>query len=133
MDYLTQLTEANQKARDERAQLHAQNAALLAALERIANPGCGCKPVCRCNDSLAGAIITIGGMRELAADAITEATREGNTPSKTRRDDFAASLVERIAELEAQRDKMHVLQRPIINGQIGLVQAIAHDYSEATK
>jgi hypothetical protein len=46
---------------------------------------------------------------------------------------FAARLAERVAELEAERDKMHVLQRPVINGQIGLIQAIAHDYSEVTK
>jgi hypothetical protein len=54
----------------------AQNAELLAALERIARPGCGCKPVCRCNDSLSGALITIEGMRELAAEAIAKAKGE---------------------------------------------------------
>jgi hypothetical protein len=58
----------------QNAPLRKQNADLLAALERIAKPGCGCKPVCRCDDSLSGALITIEGMRELAAEAIARAT-----------------------------------------------------------
>lgn len=44
---------------------------------------------------------------------------------------FAASLAERIAELEAQRDKAPAALRLEINGQIGLIQAIAHDYNQS--
>lgn len=47
------------------------------------------------------------------------------------RDTFASRLTERSAELEAQREKAPILDRVIINGQIGLIQAIAHDYELA--
>lgn len=49
----------------------------------------------------------------------------------TERDTFASQLTERSAELEAQREKAPILDRVIINGQIGLIQAIAHDYELA--
>lgn len=46
------------------------------------------------------------------------------------KDTFTARLAERIAEFEAERDKMPMRHRLIINRQIGLIQAIAHDYTE---
>jgi hypothetical protein len=49
------------------------------------------------------------------------------------KDAFAVSLAERIAELEARREKASPAEQYAINGQIGLIQAIAHDYSEAVK
>lgn len=48
------------------------------------------------------------------------------------KDTFAARLAERIAELEAEREQAKGDTRIIINGQIGLIRAIAHNYSEAT-
>lgn len=44
---------------------------------------------------------------------------------------FAASLTDRIAELEFQRDDMTARQRLATNMQIDLIQAIKHDYETA--
>lgn len=41
---------------------------------------------------------------------------------------FLASLNERIAELQAQRDRKAGITRDELNGRIGLIQAIKHDF-----
>ena len=43
---------------------------------------------------------------------------------------FAASLADRIAALEFARKGATEAERLIINREIGLIQAIAHDYTE---
>jgi len=43
-------------------------------------------------------------------------------------DAFLLSLRARIAEFEHQRKSASNAERLIINGQIGLIQAIIHDY-----
>lgn len=43
-------------------------------------------------------------------------------------DAFLASLHDRIADLETRRVRANGAERLTINGQIGLIQAIIHDY-----
>ena len=43
-------------------------------------------------------------------------------------DAFLQSLRERIADLEAQRERANKAEQLVINGKIGLIQAIIHDY-----
>lgn len=47
---------------------------------------------------------------------------------KRARAQFLASLNERIAEIEALRKSTGKAEQVIINGRIGLIQAIIHDY-----
>lgn len=68
-----------------------------------------------------------------AAEDERDALRAQNAAFLATQKSFTASLAERIAELEAQRDKAPVTLRLEINGQIGLIQAIAHDYNVVIK
>jgi chromosome segregation ATPase len=63
--------------------------------------------------------------------SLLEKERAQNAAFLVAQKSFAASLAERIAELEAQREKAPATLRLEINGQIGLIQAIAHDYNQS--
>lgn len=45
---------------------------------------------------------------------------------------FLTSLHERIAELQAQRKNANIAEWLVISGQIGLIQAINHDFERIT-